>query len=182
MGILSEFGGVAVHDHWSPYFNYTDVIHALYNAHHLRDFAFAHEQYERDWAEEMSRCLLNIKKEVDQARLYKDKLDSDKIKEFERRFDKIIAEGLKLNPPPPKKPGKRGGVKQSPPKNLLDRLEGHKREVLAFMYDFDVPFDNNQAERDVRMMKLRQKISGTFRTAVGADVFCSILLGIYLQC
>ena len=109
----------------------------------------------------MSRCLLNIKKEVDQARLYKDKLDSDKIKEFERRFDKIIAEGLKLNPPPPKEPGKRGGVKQSPPKNLLDRLEGHKREVLAFMYDFDVPFDNNQAERDVRVMKLRQKISGT---------------------
>jgi len=174
IGILSEFGGVAVHDHWKPYFNYTDVIHALCNAHHLRDLTFIHEQYGQDWAEDMSLCLLDIKKEVDQARLYKDELDSDKIEEFEGRFDKIIAEGLELNPPPQKEPGKRGRVKQSPPKNLLDRLEGHKREVLAFMYDFDVPFDNNQAERDVRMMKLRQKISGTFRTAAGADVFCSI--------
>jgi len=126
--------------------------------------------------------LLDIKKVVDQARPCKDEIDSDKIEEFEVRFDKIIAEGLELNPPPQKEPGKRGGVKQSPPKNLLDRLKGHKREVLEFMYDFDVPFDNNQAERDVRMMKLRQKISGTFRTAVGADVFCGILLGIYLPC
>ena len=174
IGILAEFGGVAVHDHWRPYFNYTDVMHGLCNAHHLRDLTFVYEQYEQDWAKDMIRCLLDIKKEVDQARLYKDELDSDKIEEFEGRFDKIIAEGLELNPPPQKEPGKRGRVKQSPPKNLLDRLEGHKREVLEFMYDFDVPFDNNQAERDVRMMKLRQKISGTFRTAAGADVFCSI--------
>ena len=174
MGILAEFDGVAMHDHWMPYFNYTDVTHALCNAHHLRDLTFIHEQYGQDWAEDMSLCLLDIKKEVDQTRLYKDELDSDKIEEFEGRFDKIIAEGLELNPPPQKEPGKRGRVKQSPPKNLLDRLKGHKREVLEFMYDFDVPFDNNQAERDVRMMKLRQKISGTFRTTVGADVFCSI--------
>nr|QNO44058.1 hypothetical protein HOOKONJN_00002 [Methanosarcinales archaeon ANME-2c ERB4]QNO44212.1 hypothetical protein EAPJJHLA_00003 [Methanosarcinales archaeon ANME-2c ERB4]QNO44791.1 hypothetical protein HJJCBNBL_00003 [Methanosarcinales archaeon ANME-2c ERB4] len=174
MGILPEFGGVAVHDNWSPYFRYTDVIHALCNAHHLRDLTFVHEQYEQDWAEDMIQCLLDIKKEVDQASPYKDELDSDQIEGFEERFDKIIVEGLKLNPPPPKEPGKRGRVKQSPPKNLLDRLERHKREVLAFMHDFDVPFDNNQAERDVRMMKLRQKISGTFRTAGGADVFCSI--------
>nr|QNO46673.1 hypothetical protein GCLKPONB_00004 [Methanosarcinales archaeon ANME-2c ERB4] len=174
IGILSEFDGVAVHDHWKPYFNYTDVIHALCNAHHLRDLTFIHEQYEQDWAEDMSLCLLDIKKEVDQARLYKDELDPDKIEELEGRFDNIIAEGLELNPTPQKEPGKRGRVKQSPPKNLLDRLKGHKREVLAFMYDFGVPFDNNQAERDVRMMKLRQKISGTFRTTVGADVFCDI--------
>jgi len=174
MGILAEFGGVAMHDHWRPYFNYADVIHALCNAHHLRDLTFVHEQYEQDWAEELSQCLLDIKKEVDQARPYKDELDPDKIKEFEERFDKIIARGLELNPTPQKEPGKRGRVKQSPPKNLLDRLKEYKREVLTFMYDFDVPFDNNQAERDVRMMKLRQKISGTFRTATGADVFCGI--------
>ena len=74
---------------------------------------------------------------MDQACLYKDELYSDKIEEFEGRFDKIIAEGLELNPPPPKEPGKRGRVKQSPPKNLLDRLKGHKREVLEFMHDND---------------------------------------------
>jgi len=174
IGILAEFGGVAVHDHWRPYFSYTNVMHGLCNAHHLRDLTFVHEQYEQDWAEDMIQCLLDIKKEVDQARLYADRLDSNQIEELEVRYDKIIAEGLELNPKPQKEPGKRGRVKQSPPKNLLDRLEGHKREVLAFMYDFDVPFDNNQAERDVRMMKLRQKISGTFRTVGGADVFCGV--------
>ena len=114
MGILSEFGGVAVHDHWSPYFNYTDVIHALCNAHHLRDLTFVHEQYEQDWTEDMSQCLLDIKKEVDQASRYKDELDSDKIEEFEGRFDKIIVEGLKLNPPHPKEPGKRGQRSNNP--------------------------------------------------------------------
>jgi len=81
--------------------------------------------------------LFDIKKEVDQVRPCKDELDPDTIKEFEDRFDKIIEEGLELNPPPQKEPGKRGRVKQSPPKNLLDRLKGYKQEVLAFMYDND---------------------------------------------
>jgi len=81
--------------------------------------------------------VLDIKKEVDQACLYMDKLDSNKLEEFEVWYDKIIAEGLELNPPPPKEPGKRGRVKQSPSKNLLDRLDGYKREVLEFMYDND---------------------------------------------
>ncbi len=98
------------------------------NAHHLRDLTFIHEQYERDRAEELIQCLLDIKKEMDQDRLYKDELDPDKIKEFEGRFDRVIAEGLELNPPPQKEPGKRGRVKQSPPKNLFDRLKGNKRE------------------------------------------------------
>jgi hypothetical protein len=98
--------------------------------YHLRDLTFVHEQYEQDWAEDMIQCLLDIKKEVDQDRLYKYELDSEEIEEFEVRYDGIIVGGLKLNPPPPKEPGKRGRVKQSPPKNLLDRLEGHKRGTV----------------------------------------------------
>lgn len=175
MGILPKFRGRAVHDHWRSYLAYDDCLHALCNAHHLRELQFIAEQYKQAWAEKMIQLLVDIKAEVDTSAPGQMSLASDRLIHFEQRFDSLIAQGLQVNPPPAQPPTKkRGRKKQSPPKNLLDRLQRHKPEVLAFMYDFRVPFDNNLAERDVRMIKVKQKVSGAFRTRSGAETFCAL--------
>lgn len=175
IGILPYFTGIAIHDAWAPYFNYVNIVHALCNAHHLRDLKFIDGQYNQEWEMEMFSLLLDIKKEVDKASPFNDCLDDAKILDFEKQYDQIIENGLQLNPPPPPpEKKKRGRLKQSPPKNLLDRLKLRKEEVLLYMHDFSVPFDNNLGERDIRMMKVKQKVSGSFRTMEGARIFCSI--------
>ena len=174
-GILPKFQGQAVHDHWASYLQFDNCQHAFCNAHHLRELQFVDDQYQQPWAVDLSQLLLDIKAEVAVAPAGAASLPPDRLAHFEGEYDRLIAAGLATNPPletPP--PKRRGRVKQSPPRNLLDRLQKHKPGVLAFMNDFRVPFDNNLAERDVRMVKVKLKVSGTFRTKTGAETFCAL--------
>ena len=175
IGIVPDLAGWAVHDGWSSYFQFDNCAHALCNAHHLRELRFIYEQYEQPWAAGMFELLLDIKEEVAATPSEQGQLAPERQAYYEEQYDWLLQQGFEANPPPETPPPrKRGRKKQTPPKNLLDRLQKYKAETLAFMSDFRVPFDNNLAERDVRMMKVKQKVSGTFRTRIGAEVFCDI--------
>jgi len=173
-GVLPSFSGRAVHDGYASYQRY-GCRHALCNAHHLRELTALFEQQGALWAEEMRLLLLQIKQAVDHAKEYgRNRLPSGQVRRFEERYQTLLCQGLADHPVTLSLPRKRGRPKQSVARNLLDRLDRHRDQVLAFLYDFAVPFDNNQAERDLRMMKVQQKISGTFRSTEGADAFCRL--------
>ena len=172
MGILPDFKGVLCHDHWKPYFKY-DCMHALCNAHHLRELERAWEQDKQKWAKKMKALLLEINKAVDKAG---GKLTANKSKIYRRKYRDLLHEAQKECPPPDEsqRKGKRGKLKRSKSRNLLERLIDYETETLLFMNDQEVPFSNNQGENDIRMTKVQQKISGCFRSMNGALIFCRI--------
>jgi transposase len=178
IGILPKRTKWCVHDYWKAYLKYAKAKHALCNAHVLRELTFLVEQYQQAWATEMIELLLVIKQTVEVAKeLGEEALAREQIASFENHYDQIVDKGLLSNPTPEKtdeQSKKRGKAKQSKAKNLLDRLRNHRDKELAFMYDFKVPFDNNQAERDIRMTKLQQKVSGGFRSDDGSKLFCAV--------
>ena len=173
-GILNRRRGWCIHDAWKSYFNYKGLLHALCNAHHLRELTFIAEQYQQQWAIDMRHLLCEIKDTVERVKAEGRKaLWLEQMAWFNRHYTAVLYDAedeIGLAAPPI--PGHR--QKNSPPANLLKRLTDYRDHVLAFMYDFRVPFDNNLAERDVRMMKVQQKVSGGFRRLVGAHHFCTV--------
>jgi transposase len=176
IGILPDFDGVAIHDGWKSYQSYP-CQHALCNAHHLRELTFVAEQLGQEWANDFKALLLDLKAEVEAAKAFgQSALAPARLVEYESAYQHLIETGLLANLPPPGGwlKGTRGKVKQTKAKNLLDRLNSQRQAVLLFAYRFDVPFDNNQAERDIRMVKVQQKVSGCFRTEAGAKHWCRV--------
>jgi len=178
-GVLPAFTGIAVHDGFKPYRRYYDnARHALCNAHHLRELQAVIEQdtdSKQSWARAMDRLLRDLQITVTAATdAGHDHLDALQLTGYRAAYDRIIATGHRENPLNTTRTGERGFIAQTPARNLLSRLDSYREDVLRFAHDLRVPFDNNLAERDIRMVKLQQKISGCWRTNSGADHFLAL--------
>lgn len=172
MGVLPRFKGILCHDHWKPYFKY-DCTHVLCNAHHLRELTRAWEQEGQQWALEMKNLLETINRKVNDAG---GALDTQESENYRQKYRDLLKKAEIECPEPirPKKKGKRGRIKKSKSRNLLERFRDYEKETLRFM-DMDyVPFTNNLGENDIRMTKVQQKISGCFRSIEGAKIFCRV--------
>ncbi len=169
IGVLPNSQGWAVHDGLKGYFGFKTVRHALCNAHHLRELECVREQYAADWAQDMQALLVEMKRRVEAGAL-----SADTRIRLQNRYDAILVTGFEAFPIQPRPPNSKKRVAQHPVTNLLIRLRDYREAVLAFLYHSEVPFDNNLAERDLRMMKVKQKVSGCFRTWAGAEVFAAV--------
>ena len=170
IGIISNFSGILCHDHWKPYYNYK-CLHALCNAHHIRELERAIEQDDQKWAIEMKDFLISSNQEMINSQNI---LSEAAIKIARNRYRDILEKAEIECPAPPKIEGKRGRTKKSKSRNLLERFINYENDVLRFMENKDVPFTNNLGENDLRMTKVQQKISGCFRSLEGAYIFCRL--------
>jgi transposase len=171
-------GGIIVHDHFKPYFTLKDVGHALCNAHHLRELKALIEIEKEPWATKMSRLLLTAARAVRGAEERGQSMVAERVsRRIVAVYEAIVRRGLAFHEQQPvlqRRPGARGRTAKRPGHNLLVRLRDFQTEVLRFLFDFAVPFTNNQAEQDIRMMKVKMKISGGFRTQSGAETFATL--------
>lgn len=177
IGILPVFSGIAVHDCWAPYWKYPALEHAICNAHITRELLGIMENHpEQKWASDFKLLLEEMKRIRDRAaERGKDALSSYYYRKFSRRYDEIIAVGLKQNPIPEATGKKRGRPKRGKIRALIERLQKQKNAVCLFIHNFAVPFTNNQAERDIRNVKVKTKVSGCFRTEQGARDYLKIM-------
>jgi transposase len=174
MGVLGSYEGIVMHDYWKSYLDY-ECTHALCNVHHLRDLSFCEEQEGSRWAGQMKSLLLEMKQQVDHCKEQGlATLPLPQRQELEAKYHRLIKRGYQQHPLPQKEAGKRGVVKKSKTQNLLERFALHCQDVVRFIKDFRVPFGNNVAEQAIRMMKVKQKISGCFRSKEGANCFATI--------
>jgi transposase len=181
IGILPQFTGTLVRDGFASYKWYERCRHSLCNVHLLRDLVFVEESSsaQKIWTTPFAKLLLKIKDTVAQAQTDAEvELSAQTKNGFLRRYDKLVKKADRLNPPLPKSTAESAATKkpapQLTPRRLINRLQRRRDEVLRFMADTSVPFDNNGSERDLRMIKLQQKISGCFRTPDGARSFCRV--------
>ena len=172
IGILHRFKGILCHDHWKPYYKF-DCTHALCNAHHLRELTRAWEQDGQQWANNLQDLLETINHRVNDAG---GALDAQESEKYRFKYRAILKQGDIECPEPdrPQKKGKRGRIKKSKSRNLLERLRDYEQDALRFMDNELVAFTNNLGENDIRMTKVQQKISGCFRSMDGAKIFCRI--------
>jgi len=172
MGVLPRFKGILCHDHWKPYYK-IDCTHALCNAHHLRELTRAWEQDGQQWAQNMKNLLETINHKVNNAG---GALDAQESQKYRLKY-RVLIKQAEIECPEPVRPDtkrKRGRLKRSKSRNLLERLRDYEQDTLRFMDDQHVPFSNNLGENDIRMTKIQQKISGCFRSMDGAYMFCRI--------
>jgi transposase len=181
IGILPLFHGILQHDCWGPYWKHPDATHAVCCAHLLRELTGIEENNPKlTWPKAFKKLLLKMKKARDRA-FGKDKSELSNYyqKKFSSEYDNIITAAYQETPVPEQKPGKRGRKKRGKLLALIDRLSMYKASVCLFIKDFAVDFDNNQAERDLRMTKAKLKIAGCFRTRKGADDYLGIMSYVY---
>jgi transposase len=180
MGLIPRYRGLLIHDCLGAYFTFQNCLHGICNAHTQRELTYLHEQLEQAWAAEMIELLLEAKdlaeREMNREEGSRRVIGEGRLKKILNRYNEILSAGYTLNPEPPPKPkGQRGRVARGKALNLLDRFDKYREEIMGyFLYPGLYPYDNNQAERDVRMMKVREKISGTFRSEEHAKGFCDI--------